>query len=58
LIVEVLRQLQQLEPEKNEYSQLPIRQKTNSNPRRTGSQAVDVKKINLNKDPLESESSL
>jgi hypothetical protein len=58
LVVEVLRQLHERDPNKQENSSIVIKQKISGKTSSGHAQVVDVKKINLSKDPEESESSL
>jgi hypothetical protein len=58
LIVEVLRQLHERDPRAGEGAKVTIRTKVSGRSKVGHTQAVDVKKINLSKDPEDSESSL
>lgn len=56
--MEVLRQLHERDPNKNESFDVKIRPKVTGKNTVNHTQAVDVKKINLTKDPEDSETSL
>jgi hypothetical protein len=58
LVVEVIRQLHERDPNKEASYEVKIKAKVTGKSSSGHTQAVDVKKINLTKDPEDSESSL